>query len=141
MKLEELYQEVKADLELDKFDISNSSYDNMMLQGKYLQILAEEKMALESIRAYYNLTYKHKYDYYLGRAPAEEYKKKPFGVKVLKSEVNVYLEGDEELVNLKMRVEKAKVKVQFLEGVVKAITSRTWEIKNIIEWKKYMSGN
>lgn len=140
MSIEELFNEVREDLILDKIDISNSSYDTMKLQGKYLQKLTEEKIAFESAKARYNVSYRQKYDYYLGRANPEEYKKNPLGLKIMKTEIDTYLNGDEELTRQRLRMESQKIRVQFLEGVLKALNSRTWEIKNIIDWKRYLSG-
>ena len=33
-----------------------------------------------------------------------------------------------------------KIKTKYLEGVIKSIDNRGWDIKNAIEWKKFEAG-
>jgi hypothetical protein len=42
--------------------------------------------------------------YYMGKASDEEYEKEPFDHKVLKSDVNLFLEADKSLNDLKDRI-------------------------------------
>jgi hypothetical protein len=81
-----------------------------------------------------------KWNYYLGRAPAEEYKKKPFQLSVLKSEVQQYIDADDEIRELEDMIEVKQAIVDFLEGAVRAVSGKQWHIKNAIEFLKFKNG-
>ena len=84
--------------------------------------------------------YLDKHQYYMGKAEPEVYKEKPFDLKVLKSDVSMYLEADEDLSIKRKTVEYSKTKVDYLEKTLKAIQDRSWSIKHAIDWRKFLEG-
>lgn len=136
----EIFEQVEQDVRIDDSRLDEEAAKNPLLAAKYLKILAQNNMAYARLTSLYNKKKLEKRQYYLGQASAEVYKEKPFHLKLTKSEVNEYLDADNELRTIQEKLEIVKVNVGYLEGVVKAINSRTWDVKNAIEYKKFMAG-
>jgi len=60
--------------------------------------------------------------------------------KVLKSDVYIYLDADKELQEADQKKEYLKQVVNYLERVLREINNRNWNIRNTIEWKKFIHG-
>ena len=69
----------------------------------------------------------------------ELYAQKPFDLKILKPDVDKYIEADVEYQKLKQKVEYLQTIVDYLDRTLKQIGSRDWQIRNAIEWKKFTS--
>lgn len=136
----EIFDEVERDLAINNDKLDFEAAKNPVLSAKYLKILAESNMAFARLLSRYNKLKLEKRQYYLGQAPAEKYKEKPFHLKLTKGEVEAYLDADQELRLIQEKLEIIKVNIGYLEGVVKAINTRSWDIKNSIEYKKFMVG-
>ena len=70
----------------------------------------------------------------------EVYQAEPFDLKVLKVDVGIYLDADTELQRLGQKKEYLNVAVVYLERVLREINNRNWNIRNAIEWKKFLHG-
>ena len=81
-----------------------------------------------------------KWEYYTGKADAAVYLLKPFDIKVLKSDVHIYMDSDQDLQRADQKVAYQNQIVKYLEQVLRSINNRTFLIKNAIEWKKFTSG-
>ena len=64
----------------------------------------------------------------------------PFNLKILKQDLDKYLDGDSDLILVKQKITYQEEKVSYLESVLKSINNRNWEIKNAIEWRKFLNG-
>jgi prefoldin subunit 5 len=51
-----------------------------------------------------------------------------------------FLSGDSELNKLEIKANYIQNIVEFLESVMNQIKARDWQIRNSIEWKKFISG-
>ena len=82
-----------------------------------------------------------KWLYYKGKAPAKIYKEMPFDLKLTtKEEISMFIEADEEIGKLQFKIDYIDQVLFFLDGVLRQINSRTYHIKNAIEWKRFQSG-
>ena len=82
-----------------------------------------------------------KWEYYTGKASPEVYAENPFELKVLKADIGIYMEADKDLQQLGQRMAYAKQIVEYLERILKEINNRNWNIRNTIEWKKFLHGD
>ncbi len=60
--------------------------------------------------------------------------------KTLKSEIEQLLEADTQVQTILARVEYLKSVIYYLESVLGEIKSRSFHVKNIIEWNKFRAG-
>ena len=140
MTLEELQTQVNRDFKLDDTELDSESIKIPLLHNKYLQHLNKFSLLLKKAEYDHKLLVREKWEYYTGKADASVYKEKPFDLKVLKADVHIYIDSDEELQKADQKVAYLNVVVKYLEQVLRSINNRTFLIKNAIEWKKFTSG-
>jgi hypothetical protein len=87
---------------------------------------------------------KRKRDYYSGRMTAEELEAadwEPFQYKLLKADVQEYIDADENVIESKKLLALQEEKVNYLESIVKGLSTRGYLIKNAIDWKRFTEGH
>ena len=84
--------------------------------------------------------YREKWEYYGGKADAKVYATKPFDLKVLKTDLSIYIESDEDIIKIEHKISYLETVVKYLDGVLRSISSRGWDIKNAISWRQFESG-
>ena len=66
----------------------------------------------------------------------------PFnGLKILKGEMDYYYDADPEIQKSEEKIQYYKTVIESLTEIISNITWRHQMIKNMIEWKKFQSGN
>jgi len=95
---------------------------------------------LQEVKGDYKKLYREKWEYYGGKADAKVYVTKPFDLKVLKSDLSVYIESDDDIIQSEHKVAYFETVVKYIDGVLRSINSRGWDIKNAIDWKKFEAG-
>ena len=55
--------------------------------------------------------------------------------------MKVYLEADEDLINIEMKIEFINKALFYLDHILKMISNRSFQIKNAIDWEKFINGN
>ena len=140
MDLETLQKQVDVDLKIDDTELDLESIRTPQLHNKYLKQFTKYSLQYKKAKDDYDGLYKFKWEYYTGKATLSVYKAEPFDLKVLKSDVHIYLNADAELQKLGQRQEYLNVVVVYLERVLREINNRNWNIRNTIEWKKFLHG-
>jgi hypothetical protein len=85
---------------------------------------------------------KVKIDYFSGRMDQEELDShgwQPFQF-VLKSDVNAYLEGDNDLIKMLEKKVYHEETVSVLESIMNELKQRTWQLRDFIGWEKFIGG-
>jgi hypothetical protein len=88
----------------------------------------------------YSQLKRKKWEYYTGKADASVYAEKPFDLKVLRTDVEKYIESDDEMIKAKQKNEYLTACVDYLEKTIRQISNRGFTIKNAIDWRKFTSG-
>ena len=88
----------------------------------------------------FKISKKEKWQYYTGKADPEIYIDKPFDYKVLRQDVDKYMDADPDLIKISSKIEYYQVMISFLDCILKTINNRTYQIKNAIEWQKFIRG-
>ena len=95
----------------------------------------------EKAREQYNKVRLERYNYYTGKATAEVYAEEPFPYKVReKDAIQRHLEADDKMNKIDMKIKYYDVMLKFLEEIIRAVSNRTYQIKNAIEWNKFQAG-
>ena len=82
-------------------------------------------------------------EYYLGeldQSELEELGRDQFYKKLLKNEVDLYIDSDDMLTDISLKVTLQQEKVDYLESIIKSINNRGFQIKNAIEWNRFITG-
>ena len=127
-----------------KIDIDNLHTESLKipsLHSKYFDlynnILLLRKRAEQQKR---NIRHQ-RYEYYSGKADPDVYVKNPFPKKVRdKDAMQKYLDSDEKLSNISLKIEYYQVMINYIDSILKQIANRTYQIKNSIEFLKFQSG-
>ena len=140
MTLDELQINVSKALRVNDEKLDSESLKNQELYAKYLEHKSRFELLSHKARADYKRVYKEKWEYYGGKSDAKVYASKPFDLKVLKTDLHIYIESDKDIIEAQHKVAYLDTVIKYLDGVLKSINSRGWDIKNSIEWKKFEAG-
>ena len=88
----------------------------------------------------YRTMKREKWEYYTGKAPAEVYATKPFDLKIMRTDLDKYLDSDIDLQRAKQKVDYLETVIDFLDRTIRGISNRGFTIKNAIDWRKFTSG-
>jgi len=140
MTLDELKQQVREDLKVDDEHLDTESLKNQEIKATYLDHKSRYELLLYRAKGDYKRLYREKWEYYGGKADAKIYASKPFDLKVLKTDLAVYITSDEEVIDAENKIGYLETVVDYIKGVIKSVDNRGWDIKNAIEWKKFEAG-
>ena len=140
MTLDELKLQVQRDLKVDNEHLDTESLKNQEIKANYLDYKSRYELLLFKAKGDYKRMYRDKWEYYGGKADAKIYATKPFDLKVLKTDLAVYITSDEEIINAENKIGYLETVVDYIKGVIKSVDNRGWDIKNAIEWSKFEAG-
>ena len=140
MTLDELKIQVQNDLKVDNEHLDTESLKNQEIKAKYLDHKSRYELLLFKAKGDYKRLYREKWEYYGGKSDAKIYATKPFDLKVLKTDLAVYISSDEEIIDAENKVGYLETVFDYIKGVIKSVDNRGWDIKNAIEWKKFEAG-
>ena len=141
MTLDELKLQVEKDLKINDERLDTESYRNQELYAKYLDHKTNFEFLLYRAKGEYKVLYRKKWEYYSGKADPKVYQEKPFDLKILKQDLPTYLESDEELIKAKHTVDYHNAMCDYAERVCKSVNNRGFQIKNAIDWKRFLEGS
>ena len=82
-----------------------------------------------------------RYEYFSGKADPDVYIDNPFAKKIRDKEtMQKYLDADEKLSGVSLKIDYYETMLQYLENILKQITNRTYQIKNAIEFMRFSAG-
>ena len=144
MNFEDLKRHVERDMKVDDTQLDLESLKIPQLHNKYLNFLQEERFNLKKMGFDFSSLRRSKWEYYTGKMSEEDLEEKgwePFDLKILKADIDMYLDSDNDMILMKQKITYQEEKVFYLESVIKEIGQRNWEIRNAIEWRKFVSGS
>lgn len=144
MNIEEIVDEWTKDTKIDQTDLASESVKIPSLHNKYIKILFNEKLRLRKLEADFKLLKREKFEFY-SQGPSKEtedrgWKLPPRGM-ILKSDVPMYLDSDEDIINLSLKIGYSKEKIDLLEEIIKSINNRGYNIRSAIDWHRFTMGN
>ena len=141
MDLEKIQEMWQNDSTIDPDNLHDESLKIPQLHSKYYTIYNTITLLREKARETYNRVRLERHNYYTGKAPAEVYVEDPFPYKVRDKEaLQRYMEADEKLNSIDLKIRYYDVMLKFLEEIIKTVANRTFQIKNAIEWHKFQAG-
>jgi hypothetical protein len=130
-----------ADRKIDRFQIEEEAVKTSVLHGKYYTILMNEMTLLKKLDLEYRKLKKLKYEYFLGRSCDDIYLHKPLRIKIPRSDLDIYVDADDEIQDLDVRIHLQKSKVDMLQAFInQVINNRGFVIKDIIAFERFKNG-
>ena len=140
MDLDEIQSLWNEDSKLDADNLHTESTNVPALHAKYYRILNNLILLKKMEENKFKVLKKEKWQYYTGKAAPEVYIDKPFDHKVLRQDVDKYMDADEDLIKQHSKIDYYQVMITYLDSILKTISNRTYQIKNSIEWQKFIRG-
>ena len=141
MNLEKIQEMWEKDSQIDPDNLHDESLKIPQLHSKYYTVYNTITLLREKARESYAKVRLERYNYYTGKATAEVYAEEPFPYKVReKDAIQRHLDADDKMNKIDMKIKYYDVMLKFLEEVIRAVSNRTFQIKNAIEWQKFQSG-
>ena len=141
MTLDELQAQAEKDLKIDDTELDLESLKTPQLHSQYLKTYSTYALMMKKAEGDYSKLHIKKWLFFTGKADPEEYKEKNFDLKVLRQDVDKFLDADDEIIKQRQKVEYLKQICNYCEQTLKQINNRTFQIKNAIEWKKFTMGS
>tara|TARA_B100000131_G_C18002827_1_gene567193 strand:+ start:333 stop:767 length:435 start_codon:yes stop_codon:yes gene_type:complete len=143
MKLSDLQQQWQADCKMDEMALDAESLKIPNLHSKYLALWNEERLNLRRHTQDYKNFYRLKWEYYSGKLSDEDLEEQgweQFHLKILRQDLDIYLQGDKQLGEFQQKIDYTKQKVDYLENIIKQLNGRGYLIKNAIDFMRFQTG-
>ena len=143
MKTEEIIAEWEKDSEIDKTELGKESLRIPQLHSKYLKEFYLAKSLFVKLNADHDTLSRLKHQYYLGilsKEELEEHGWDPQPLKILKSDIPMYLSSDAELQNIQTKIRLTEDKIGIIENIIRTLNNRGYLLKNCIDWEKFKMG-
>lgn len=142
--LKELQEMWADDCKLDELNLGKESTRTPELHSKYLTHMSNVRLQLRKSEASLLKLRRIKMQYFRGELSKQELDalgwEQWLGPKPLKQDMNEMLDADDDVIEQTNKVEYIRTVADFLERVLRSLNSRTWDIKNSIEWTKFTNG-
>lgn len=145
--LKSIHDMWKQDCMIDEMKLDESSRQTPILHAKYLELLSTVKLQMKRSEFSQKTLLKQKWLYYNGKMDQDQigemgWDPDPFnGLKILKGEMDYYYDSDPEIQKSEEKIQYYKAIIDSLTEIMNNINWRHQTIKNMIEWKKFQSGN
>jgi hypothetical protein len=140
MNLDEIQILWEEDSKIDPDNLHQESLKIPSLHSKYYKIYNNIILLKKMEENKYKILKKEKWLYYSGKAEPEVYKTNPFDHKVLKPDLDKYMDADSDLIKVISKIEYYQIMISYLDGILKTILNRTYQIKNAIEYMRFTAG-
>jgi hypothetical protein len=141
-QIDDLLEMWRQDCDIDKTEPDREILNIPKLHSKYLNILSRHRLLSKEAEFKYNKMKKLKWEYYTGKLDDDTLKKygwEPFPY-ILKSDINTYLESDEDLnKTIANKVLHDEV-VDLCTLILKELNGRTFQLRDYISWQKFIQG-
>ena len=143
--LNELQEEWTSDCKIDELNLGTESTKTPELHSKYLNHLTTFKLQLRKYESHMLSLRRIKWRYFRGELSKEELSdlgwEQYLGNQPLKNEMQEFLDSDCDVMKIVDKVEYIKTCLYQCEFIMKSLNSRTWDIKNAVEWVKFTNGS
>ena len=140
MKIDEIKYQIEIDKKIDHTQLDTESLKIPEQAVKHQQMAHDAALRLRFLEKEYNVAKYNRWMYYMGKADPDVYDKEPFDHKVLKSDVNIFLESDSVLNEIQDRIIAQTEKLKLIVEAGKVMQNKSFNIKNALEHQKFMGG-
>lgn len=139
--LEEIQKMWQRDAEIDIDNLHTESIKVPLLHAKYYEIYNNVILLKKKAEQQQKNIRHERYEYFTGKADPEVYIEMPFPKKIRdKDTLQKYLDADDKLSQINLKVEYYSTILDYLESIIKSIHNRTYQIKNAIDFLKFQAG-
>jgi hypothetical protein len=140
--LDQILKHWESDSVIDQTEPGKELIRIPILHNKYLTILTKHKFASKKANYDYLRMKKTKWEYYTGKMSQEELEEhgwEPFRY-TLKSDISTYLESDNDMIKLLEKKVYHDECVSVIEAIMSELKSRTFQLRDFIQWERFIGG-
>jgi hypothetical protein len=131
----------EEDSKIDVDNLHTESLNIPTLHAKYFDIYNNIILLKKKAEQQKKNIRHERYEYFTGKADPDVYIDNPFPKKIRDKEtLQKYLDADEKLSSVCLKVEYYDTMLNYLESILKVIQNRTYQIKNAIEFIRFTAG-
>lgn len=131
LSLGQIREMAEKEVRIDESNIDKTAMRIPQMHLKYLKMMQNAQMTCVALKQRLDTEYSKKYMYYRNDYTV---------IMKNKAEIDVMIDGDEDIQKLRAKLELEKAKADYLEAVIKQIGGFSFLIRDIIEWKKFQAG-
>ena len=135
MNLEAIESMWEKDSQLDNEKLDYNSIEIPQLHAKYLRLYNQFSILRDEQELRVKKIYLERWEYYTGKS------EEPFHLKILKQDVAIYLDADDKYQMALFKLKHYNLLVSSLKDIITAINNRSFQIKNAIEFAKFLRGH
>ena len=140
MTFDEIQAMWQQDSKINPVELDTASLSIPTLHAKYFKIFSDYRFKKKQAALNLKQLTRRKFEYYSGKGDPEDYKENPFDLKVLKSDLQMYIDSDPQIKELQLKIDMYDIIIEYLESVIRMVNNRSYQIKNAIEWKSFIEG-
>tara|TARA_Y100001934_G_C12366717_1_gene783920 strand:- start:1472 stop:1906 length:435 start_codon:yes stop_codon:yes gene_type:complete len=139
--LESIQKMWEKDSNINMDNLHDESIKVPALHAKYFEIYNTVILLKKKAEQTRKNVRHERYEYFTGKADPEVYVESPFPKKIRdKDTLQKYLDADDKLSQISLKVDYYDVTLNYLESILKVIQNRTYQIKNAIDFLKFQAG-
>lgn len=139
--LEKIQEMWEKDAKIDSDNLHIESLNIPVLHAKYFDLYNTIVLLRKKAEQQKKNIHHERYEYFSGKADPEVYVENPFPKKIRDKEtMQKYLDADDKLSSINMKICYYDTMLYYLESVLKVIQNRTYQIKNSIEFLRFNAG-
>ena len=143
MKIDEIRKLIEQDTRINSSELDVEALKLPQIHNKYLCLLMDEKLLSSKLDSDFKILNKNKWLYSSGKMSQEQLDDlnwTPFDLNLLKTDLDRFIDSDEEVILLYNKCLIQKEKVNYIEQVVKLISNKIWNIRAALDWIKFTQG-
>jgi hypothetical protein len=140
--LEELMAQWEKDSDIDTTEPGKEILRIPLIHNKYNKYLSLHNLAAKRAEMEFFKLKKLKWEYYTGKLDQDQLQElgwEPFRF-TLKSDISVYIDGDDDLNKLKRKKAYHEEAASFCTNVMKELNNRTWQLREYMTHERFIAG-
>jgi hypothetical protein len=139
--LEKIQEMWEKDAVIDPDNLHTESLKIPSLHAKYYDIYNNLILLRKKAEQQRKNIRHERYEYYSGKSDPDVYVQNPFPKKIRdKDTMTKYLDADEKLSSSSLKIDYYDTMLSYLEDILKQIHQRNYQIKNAIEFNRFIAG-
>lgn len=145
MTIDELHKLWEIESVIDMTNIARVAADIPRLHNRYSKLYWAAKKVLRKLDAEYQKLRREKYAFYDAGPDKKNDKHEQWalpakGKAITKKELEFYIDTDEDLIAARNSISDQEDIVKFLESILSTINSRSFQLRIIVDMKKFEAG-
>lgn len=143
MTIDDIMSEWDKDKKIDSTTLDTESLRVPELHHKYHKMLNEENRVHRRMIARIDELRVIRWQYFTGKLDQDTLVKngwEPFDLKIVKQDVQRFMDGDTVLNRYSVELGDQKAKIDLIKSIMTMVSNRSFQINNAIKWQQFLSG-